>query len=325
MASSSYLLSCDWGTSSFRLRVLEVDTQRLRGEVRSSEGASVIAGETPGRAERFAAVLRRQIAELAQQCALPLAEVSVVISGMASSSIGWQELPYGPLPVGLDGNGLVLRRLPAPWHDAPLVLVSGLATDADVLRGEECEALGLLQQASYAAYRADALLILPGTHAKHVRIQDGAMTDFASYMTGELYALLTEQSILRHSVQGGQAGADLDAFRAGVLAAQRELLPQALFHVRARQLLHGATPDASLGYLNGLLLGTELRGLAEGTSPACPILLCAGRHQSTLYACALETLGLGTRVVSVPPEELEHAVMRGHLVAWRQYQQGACA
>ena len=135
----------------------------------------------------FGAALERVLAKLREL--LPVEEAAprpILISGMASSSIGWRELPYACLPFPLDGSGARWQEIERVGEHRVFVF-SGLAAESDVLRGEETEVLGLAAGGALAPFREQALLVLPGTHSKHVRIEAGSITGFSTYMTGELF------------------------------------------------------------------------------------------------------------------------------------------
>ena len=136
---------------------------------------------------------------------------------MASSSIGWQEHDYAGLPFSLDGSTALVADLGPLAEDLPhpVRLVSGISSADEILRGEETEALGLLDILALAG--EELLLILPGTHSKHLGTRGGEISSMQTFMTGELYSVLSRHSILRHSVEE-PAGIDglEDAFLEGV-------------------------------------------------------------------------------------------------------------
>ncbi|HYW35347.1 MAG TPA: 2-dehydro-3-deoxygalactonokinase, partial [Balneolaceae bacterium] len=138
----SYMLSCDWGTSSFRLRLVDNQTGTVLQAITSRRGVKTISSAPSG--EPFRNYLATQIAKIEERSAQPLAFVPVVISGMASSSIGWKELPYGSLPFLLDGSQLPIKQIPkAEEFPHDILLVSGICSSSDVMRGEETQMIGL--------------------------------------------------------------------------------------------------------------------------------------------------------------------------------------
>lgn len=292
-------VSCDWGTSNLRLRLVGGASPGA-GAVHSDDGVAKLAAPGGDRAERFRQTLRHGLEQLGAPPTLP-----VLISGMASSSIGWKELPYAMLPFPLDGSAAVWERL-----DERVYLISGLRSAVDVMRGEETQALGLA-----AALGRDlpdlATFILPGTHSKHIEIARGCVVDLRTYMVGELFDLLTRHSVLRHSTDPGSPF-DATAFVEGVEASQRAPLPGALFRVRTRQVLNRQEPPSNTSFLSGLLIGTELAVL-RGTEGS--VVVAANAPMRRAYALAGETLGLGSRLKTVDAEPLSAL---GHSVLWQR-------
>jgi 2-dehydro-3-deoxygalactonokinase len=289
VAALMRFVSCDWGTSTFRLRLMGFPEPK---EVRTDEGTAKLAALGPAGPERaalFEATLRRGLEQLGAPPDLPL-----LISGMASSSIGWKELPYARLPFALDGRDVVREELQPHVH-----LLSGLRSDTDILRGEETEALGL------AAMLGDelpvrALFVLPGTHSKHLEIESGRIVNLRTYMTGELFELLARQSVLRHSTDP-DAPLMAEAFQEGVETAQRQPLTSALFKVRTRQVLERRDAASNASFLSGLLIGAELASLAAADAP---VFVASNERLRSLYATAGQTLKLGARLGTVASDSL---------------------
>lgn len=324
MAMTQRHFSCDWGTTHFRLQAIEPGAERVAAETHSSQGVAALAqGGTTGRAERFRTVLATALQALKTQVDPGFERAPVAISGMASSSIGWQELPYGLLPLALDGGGLPWTEL-APIENHRLALISGLASKTDVLRGEETQALGAFHRKTLAPLAAGCLLILPGTHSKHLQIADYQVRHFQTFMTGELFAVLSQHSLLRHSV--GEVslspeplqGETLEAFRAGVGTARQTPLSAALFRVRTRQVLDGQGAPSNRAFLSGVLIGSELAYLATQRPPCDPLLLGAPPALSAAYCLAIETLGLRDRSSILSSSDQALLSARGQAVFLRQ-------
>ena len=184
--------------------------------------------------------------------------------GMVGSRQGWLEVPYMELPADTAQLGSAVCSLRAN-DGSDVHIVPGLRNPygPDVMRGEETQLLGAL--ALHPALIPDSTWILPGTHSKWARVRDGAVTDFCTLMTGELFALLQQHSIL--CAGSGDAAANPDAFARGVIAARDSGSAggfSRLFSARALMLDGTLTSDAVPEYLSGLLIGEELRsGLAS--------------------------------------------------------------
>lgn len=279
-------VACDWGTSNFRLRL--VDGRVLR-EFKSDDGAAKLAAAGGDRAAAFKSVLKAGLEKLKVPASLP-----VVISGMAGSSIGWKELPYAKVPFAFDGRNAVWERI------APHVyLISGLRTDTEILRGEETEAVGLVSRIG-RDMPFEAVFVLPGTHSKHLDVNPGGIATFRTYMTGELFDLLSRQSVLRHSTDPG-APLDKAAFLEGVEESTKRPVTGALFRVRTRQVLDRKPAKSNTSFLSGLLIGSEL-GALRGSDVA--IILAAGKALRGSYVAAAQALGLGPRLRAVDSEGL---------------------
>jgi len=298
--------SCDWGTSNFRLRLVDASSLEIAAEVRSDVGIDRLEGSNQ---ERFSRYLVERLSELPGDAIAPAGETPLWISGMASSSIGWRELDYAGLPFPLDGSEAVVADL-GPLEENlphPIRLVSGLRSEDDILRGEETEALGLLELLDR---RSEAtLLILPGTHSKHLSARDGKINALRTFMTGELYAILTSHSILRHTVEEPETLDGLeDAFLDGVRAVVEDGLSAGLFAARTRQVLGGKEPRENGAYLSGLLLSAELEPV-RGCGSA--ILVAAGGVLGSMYRHAAAELEL-EKLETVDERLLDLAVPAGH-------------
>jgi 2-dehydro-3-deoxygalactonokinase len=253
-----------------------------------------------------------------------------MVSGMASSSVGWRELPFARAPLNLDGAGILidsfeLRLDAVSWMR--IHLVSGVRAEADMMRGEETEILGIFADGRHAQIAEDGIVVLPGTHSKHVRLRHRQLTGFRTYMTGELFDVISAQSLLRASVQtaDGVASSTLsepacrEAFAAGVREASLSALAAGLFQTRVRTVLQNVPPLVNRWFLSGLLVGSELVELAAGESHT-PVLLAAGEPLNAAYCLAFEILGLKKNLTVIPPGEMALASVRGHRVMF-----AACA
>lgn len=310
----SYFISCDWGTSRLRLRLVDLHSLDIIGEVDSEIGiASLYRSwqKQAGASERtsfYSMTLRHPLEKLEIITGKIVAGLPVICSGMASSSIGILELPYAELPFSLDGKHALMDRLTTESLPNPIFLISGLKSDTDVMRGEETELVGmhLLLQELPQEYIA----IIPGTHSKHITVRDNMIVSFDTYMTGEIFNILLNSSTLRHSV--AQKGLiNWSGFREGVNKSAEESLLQSLFQVRVNELLHGMDKQKNYAFLSGLLIGAELTPLKKLSQ--MPIVLLGNTALNPLYETAIRHLGLGGALMEIPCKIRERAVIRGQL------------
>lgn len=275
-----YLL-CDWGTSSFRLFLMDdTGSDFPAKQLDSDQGVSRLPKE------KQAAYLTAQVGQL-----LGGAErVPVYVCGMAGSGLGLIDAGYVACPADAAAlaEGMVkleIESLPEVWV-VPGVSDESGALGADVMRGEETQVMGWLQQCPQFQSGRHTLC-LPGTHSKWVQTDNGVITAFRTAFTGELYRLLSEQSTLRAL----EPASDNAGFSEGLWASQQGVpLTTAMFSARARTLLGKLEPTHANAYLSGLLIGSEIRELAD--SAAGDIHLIGGGTLVARYREAAAASGM---------------------------------
>ena len=320
-----YLLGCDWGSSSFRLKLFNIAEQKVVGEINTKEGIVntfklwqvYLKTETSpiSREHFFRQKLKNNLDILAEQLSKDLNHISIMISGMASSSIGMFDVAYSNLPYSLDGNNAVTVTIAADNDfQNDIILISGVKSVDDVMRGEETQVLGmisLLQQDNLCPEKV--ILIFPGTHSKHIYIHRDKMTDFKTFMTGELYDLLIHHSILSNSVSATKLGLvsedDFNMFRKGIAASADSSVLHNLFSVRTNELFEVLDKHQNSIYLSGLLIGAELRCLLN--EEKLPIILCSGSNLHKFYKLGLDELGFMNRTTILSNEIIDKAAILG--------------
>ena len=283
-------IAVDWGTTNMRAALVGADGT-VRARAADGPGMAALDGE----AARFETALLAAVGVWLDDGAD--APLDVLVCGMAGARQGWVEAPYRDVPAALDG--LLDAAVPAPTAEERLSvrIVPGLCRRGDrpdVMRGEETQLLGLLAREGVA----DALVCLPGTHSKWATVTGGRVVDFATHLTGELFALLSERSILRHSLPAGGIAADrdadaadrdADAFDRGVedALARPDMVLASLFALRAADLLTGPAPARAAARLSGLLIGAEV---AVAAVAGRGVHIVGGRVRSR-YARAIRIAG----------------------------------
>ena len=274
----------DWGTSSFR-GWLTSDGEAL-AESRGSEGMLHCAAAGAG---GFAPVLRDHLARLGAPEGAP-----VLICGMAGARQGWVEAPYLKVPTRLDALHEGAIRVDAPGDIRILPgIAQARAERPDVMRGEETQLLGVTEP------DFSGLVCIPGTHSKWVRIEDGRIVEFSTYMTGELFSVIAQHSILAHAVEPGADPADSQPFRDGVSTALAAptALTASLFRLRAAQLLGIEQRADGAARLSGLLIGTEIADAQRRHGSRRSVRLIAAGALGQLYEAALAAQGLDVTTV----------------------------
>lgn len=284
-------ISCDWGTSAFRLRLVDADTKEVLSTIKTEQGIAAVYSDWNGNHQQedrlhfYSKILANGVQALEQECHHSLSDKIIIISGMASSSIGMMELPYKELPFNLDGADVLTKTILLPNFNHKLLVISGARTSKDVMRGEETKLLGC----DVSNTDEKQLLILPGTHTKHIVMEGGKATGFNTYMTGELFQLLSTKSVLASSVEKNE-NTDFSFFLKGVAEAKDSNLLNSIFHVRTFRLFDYHSPQQNYQYLSGLLIGSELKELLNKEYNS--ITLVATGILASLYKQALQALSI---------------------------------
>lgn len=288
----------DWGTTSFRLWLMDAAGDVI---VRTSGREGMTYAVRNG----FENVLARHLAQAGAPPGLP-----VLICGMAGARQGWREAAYVGTPAPL--ADLAGRSVKVDSHLGDIRILPGISHGdpamPSVMRGEETQLLGL------GPARGNALVCMPGTHCKWVEIADGIVSRFSTFMTGELFDVLSTYSILQHALDKGDI-AGKDAFRSAVpiASAAPELVWSRLFALRASQLLGQMERADGAAHLSGLLIGAEI-GTARRLHGAGPRLtLVASGPLAALYRSALEDEGF-----DVHHMDADDAALSGLLLAARR-------
>ena len=268
-------IAADWGTSN--LRVWAMGATGPMAHATSDDGMGKLA-----RAEFEPALLR-----LIEPW-LGVGAMSVVACGMVGSRQGWHEAEYRATPCApLEPGALV--RVPTVDPRIVMSIVPGLKQikPADVMRGEETQIAGAL--ALLPGF--DGVFCLPGTHSKWVHISAGEVVSFQTYLTGELFALLSEHSVLRHGMAEG--GWDEAAFDQGISDGleRPEKIGARLFTVRAEGLISGLSSAGARSRLSGLLIGAELAA-AKPYWLGQHVVLVGVEALAAAYSRALASQGL---------------------------------
>ena len=237
---SASLIGFDWGTTNLRAALLDEGANVLEQRVAESGVGEMGEG---GFAARF------------DEMTTGWPDVPAMLAGMVGSAQGWHDAGYVEAPARVDDLAGELARFE---HEGRTVaIVPGVAMTGarpDVMRGEETQIAGLLQRRPHFS----GTVVMPGTHSKWVRVSNGRIRGFNTYMTGDLFEAIGNHTILRHSVRVG-APSSTDAFRDAFAQALR---PGAsvwgqLFPIRAAGLLHGLDGGEAREKLSGFLVGAE--------------------------------------------------------------------
>ena len=273
-------IAVDWGTSNLRVWAMGASDQVV-GSIQSDKGMGGLAPSD------FEPTLISLVEAWLGGDTTP-----VVACGMVGARQGWAEAQYLPVPTKPAGDQIM--RVSTKDTRIEMHILAGVSqtNPPDVMRGEETQIAGLLHMEP----NFRGITCLPGTHTKWVQIVDGEIFHFATFMTGELFALVTKNSVLRHSVDGDGDGWDDRAFFVALDDALTtpERVANRLFSLRASGLLLGTGTAESRATLSGLLIGLELGG-ARPYWLGQDVAIIGDGGLVSVYAKALEHAGLAPR------------------------------
>lgn len=288
MSHEPALIGLDWGTSSLRAYLLDNSGKIITSR---HEPWGIMALPVPAENGGFALALEK-ICEgwLTDNPKLP-----ILACGMVGSGQGWKEAAYIDCPVdtaALAGS-LTSVCMANPLGDRTVYIVPGLIAHhglPDVMRGEETQITGAVTLIRETSQNASATLVLPGTHSKWVHVNGTGIMDFTTFMTGEVFAALSQHTILGRLMSQDDGGLNGAAFERGVRTAQTKGtggLLASIFSTRTLCLTQELRGSELSDYLSGLLIGYEIAGIQEKQSTRSPLYLIGADTLVQRYARAL--------------------------------------
>ncbi|PIB26014.1 2-keto-3-deoxy-galactonokinase [Amylibacter kogurei] len=294
-------IAVDWGTTNLRAWAVSKSGRALDMAC-SSDGMGGLERD------QFETVLRKSIA-----CWNLGGSTTVVACGMVGSRQGWIEAPYTKAPCKPLPDGLI--KAPVNGDDLSVYIVPGIRQDnpSDVMRGEETQIAGFI--ATNPDW--DGVICLPGSHTKWVHISAGEVVSFQTFMTGEMFDTLSQNTVLRHSI--ANEGWDDDAFIDAVSdsMSKPERIAGRLFSLRADGLLAGQSAQVARARLSGLLVGAELAA-ARPYWLGQQIAILGDEKLAKIYSAALLEQG-----VSAMRTDADHMTVAGLNAAYQSLKETA--
>jgi 2-dehydro-3-deoxygalactonokinase len=302
MAHAADWIAVDWGTTHLRAWAMGADGAVCHA-AQSDAGMGALA-----RAEFEPALIALVEGWLTAGRVTP-----VLACGMVGSRQGWVEAPYRAVPCApLEPGGFAIVSCRDPRLTVRVIPGLKQVAPADVMRGEETQIAGFL--ACDPAF--DGVLCLPGTHNKWVRLSAGEVVSFQTFMTGEMFALLADHSVLRYSV--GTGGWDEQAFGLALddALSRPDRIAARLFSLRAEALLTGLAPEVARSRLSGALIGVELAA-ARPYWLGQQVTVIGAAGIAGAYAAALTRQGAAPLVVEGDAMTLAGLTAARHLLQER--------
>lgn len=285
MPNQHVFIAGDWGTSNLRLYLCQYNQGRASSilETRFGPGISQINDD-----------FEDKFFNLTQDWLDQYSGAPVLLSGMIGSTIGWKDAPYLTCPVGVDQ--ITEGRVSFTARGVEFSILAGLRTHnplnaPDVMRGEELQMLGWMRAQNTATERQ--LFALPGTHNKWTLVENNVIINFLTAFTGELFAVLRNNSIL--ITDQNTIGFNKDVFMQGVSAIEQlgdAQLLHALFATRSKQVLGEMASTDALSYLSGLITAADVLGATRLFNEQDSVTIIGEPTLAEHYMTALNHFGI---------------------------------
>jgi len=313
VAEMSRYVCVDWGTSQLRAALCEFD------------GNESIAHETlrgPGiKAARHS--VEKTLFTVIAPWIREYGELPILLSGGVGSNIGWRATKYLACPLAV--AEITHHCTTFSTRGCDIVIVPGVECTncygvTDTMRGEELQVLGWLK-AEPSRLLGMHLVCLPGTHTKWVLVEDGRISKFQTAVTGEMYALMLEHSILL--AQNGASDPTIsereDGFSLGIETCReaKGVLSHVLFSARSRLLKQELSAHAAVSYLSGMLIAADVMGAVELLRPLSDHVCLVGEPAlCERFSTVLQAFGLDSSIM-----DGNTAAMQGFSVVYRDMYQ----
>ncbi|MFT6955550.1 MAG: 2-dehydro-3-deoxygalactonokinase [Halieaceae bacterium] len=283
----------DWGTTHLKLYLCSSN---------SANHADILATVNGPGAAATNGAFEDVFFEFAGPWLSDYGKLPVILAGMVGSTIGWQEAPYQDCPLALDQ--IIAKRQVLRVRGLDVSIIAGLRTEnplgvPDVMRGEELQLLGWSMQ-GHLPSKSPQLVAMPGTHNKWALLEAGVVSNFLSSLSGELFALLQQHSVLLAGAETPEF--DEVEFIAGVEAVRglgHAQLIHVLFGTRSRQVTGDLASNSAASYLSGLIIGSDAVGAAATFNqmnwPGDTVHLIGEEQLCGAYALALHQLDITTQ------------------------------
>ena len=272
-----YWIAVDWGSSNLRVWALD-RRHKILDSFSSNDG--MLSLETSD----FEPLLLKQISNwVANDVNIP-----VLCCGMVGAKQGWMEAPYATVPYNLMQETDSVKVICSD-NRLDVRILGGLKQNnpADVMRGEETQIRGFLSD--FADF--DGIVCLPGTHTKWVHVSAGEVVSFRTFITGELFALMSDYSVLKHSVNSeGWSDQEFKSAVSESISNPQKIFSH-FFNLRADDLLNNVAKPVLRSKLSGYLIGAELAG-AKPYWLGQNVVILAENNLSKTYKAALEDQGI---------------------------------
>ena len=279
MRAVHYLI-IDWGTTNFRAFAM------------NSKDICIDKIERPiGLLSIAQGLFAQTLSDIFEEWLGEYTSIPVYMAGMVGSANGWKDAGYVATPANVSNLSHSVIRFALPWGSCAYI-VPGVrhviaSLQNDVMRGEEVQVLGLTHLCGAESFT----VLLPGTHSKHVEVRQKKIQTLATFMTGEMFSLLTKHSILGKDLPAQQENDEV--FKLGISQAKsNKSLLNLLFSARTNRLFEQVSDDSVYDYLSGVLIGHELQKMTSN------VYIVGENKLANRYKLACDNLSIKAEIFS---------------------------
>jgi 2-dehydro-3-deoxygalactonokinase len=291
------VIALDGGTTNTRARLVSND--EIIGEAKRAVGVrDTVLSEKDS---PLANAVRECLAEIERHW--PEAkEARIIASGMLSSEVGLWAVPHALAPAGIEELARAARSATLKdVSDKPILFIPGVRTPAadgpdgwllaDLMRGEECETLGVIN--GLQPHQAAAFL-WPGSHTKLVEVDEmGRICRSTTTLAGEITATLASQTMIAKSLPRELPDQpDASSVAKGIEVGASEGLGRAAFLVRIADVSGQLNINERAAFWIGAVIGNDIAHLAKHPilMSGVPVWVGGREPQKTIYAQALQSV-----------------------------------
>ena len=282
-------IAVDWGTSSFRAYLIKNNI--VSDRIETKDGMKFINNNS----------FEKTFISLVENWLDDYQTTEVLASGMVGARQGWSEAPYQETPCDLNNIKFISPLIND--NRIALKIFSGISQidQPDVMRGEETQVAGFFNENP----NFEGSICLPGTHSKWIKVKDQNIVKFQTFMTGELFEVISQNTVLMHSVKSNKTDQEELLKSVDLIFKNPSLFGNALFKLRADDLINSRNKIIYKSRLSGYLLGLELLGSIDYWKKS-KIALIGNKELNKLYSYVLKD-----RVSSIVFYEAEDMTLKG--------------
>ena len=219
------IILVDWGTTNLRAYQFSIKKNKVIKFYNSDEGITKLK-------------LKNDYLEILEKILINFKvnlNVPIFLAGMVGSKNGLIEIPYRTTPASKKNisQNIIFKKM----KNMKLFFIPGLSYQKkklfDVIRGEETIALGAMKIKKDKNF----FICCPGTHSKWIKIINNKIILFETYLTGDLFSSISNNTILSKSMS--KSGKFSEKYFLFALKAIKESsLSYMLFKVRTMNLFN---------------------------------------------------------------------------------------